>query len=234
MDNKAKIDFAISSFVVLERQLSDCMEYLPFIDANRQAISPKFVPIITGACSLVDSIFFEITTGGSKERFNLKKYSDLHESRLQLENNATLFLASPIQMLQPYKRWTKEQPAWWNAYNNLKHDRLNNYQFATFTNAVQALAGLHQLMARQREFIGGFLKAGWIDTTNVEIIADLGSAAYEGSLVDVVIESKLFASASYSNFVSPDNTNEEFLDVDYEASGLSSRIRNILLGHEEW
>ena len=133
-----------------------------------------------------------------------------------------------------YKGWTQEQPNWWSAHNKLKHDRLNNYHFATFTNAVQALAGLHQLMVRQRNFVGGFLKAGWIDTTNLEVLDNLGSAAYEGSKVDVVVESKLFASASYDNFVNPDTSDSLYFDVNYEANGLSNRIRNILFGHEVW
>ena len=231
MDDRVKIDFAISSFIVLERQLSDCMEYLPFIDANKQAISPKFVPIIMDSCSLIDSILFEITASSNKEHFNLKRYSSLHEPNIHLENNASLFLVSPVQMLQPYKNWTKGQPQWWNAHNSLKHDRLNNYHFATFTNAVQALAGLHQLMARQREFVGGFLKAGWIDTTNFEVVDNLGSAARVGSMVDVIVESKLFASASHDNFINPDTSDDRYFDVDYDANGLSNRIRNMLFAH---
>ena len=231
---REKFDFAISSFSVLENQLADCMEYLPFIDENSQVISPKFVPIIMDACGLLDSIFFEISADNSTEHFNLKKYSKIHESRLELDNNATLFLASPIRLLRPYKGWAKEQPKWWIAYNSLKHDRLNNYHFATFSNAVQALAGLHQLMARQRDFVGGFLKVGWIDTTKIEVVENLGSAAHEGTRVDVIVESKLFASASYENFVNPDTSDDLYFDVNYEANGLSNRIRNILFGYEDW
>jgi hypothetical protein len=230
---REKFDFAISSFSVLENQLADCMEYLPFIDENSQAISPKFVPIIIDACGLIDSIFFEISADKNTERFNLKKYSKIHESRLELDNNATLFLASPIRLLQPYKGWVAEQPKWWVAYNSLKHDRLNNFHFATFTNAIQALSGLHQLMVRQRDFVGGFLKNGWIDTTNFEVVENLGVAAYENLKVDVIVESKLFASASCENFINPDASDNLHFDVNYEANGLSNRIRNILFGHEE-
>ena len=105
MISREKFDFAISSFSVLENQLTDCMAYLPFIDENKQAVSPKFVPIIMDACGLVDSIFFEISSDNkSNEHFNLKKYSKIHESSLKLDNNATLFLASPIRLLQPYCR----------------------------------------------------------------------------------------------------------------------------------
>ena len=234
MDERIKIDFVVASFQVLEKQLLDCMEYLPFLDANKQAISPKFIPIIMDSCSIIDLIFHEITTSSGKERFNLKKYSELHETSLSLDENASLFLVSPIQLLQPFKGWTKQPPTWWEAYNKLKHNRLNNFNLATFTNAVYALAGLHQIMTRQRNFIGAFLRTGWIDTKDFEVIDNLGSAAHVGSIVDVVIETNLFVSATYKNFVNPEKSDEFYFDVDYEANGLSARVRNLLFAHEDW
>ena len=234
MDNKEKIDFAISSFCVLERQLLECMEYLPFIDANKQSISPKFIPIIMDACSLIDSIFFEMTDNTEKKRMSLKKYSELNEISLKLDNNATLFLTSPIKLLQPFKGWTKEPPIWWNAYNNLKHNRLNNYNYANFTNAVLSLAGLHQLMARNNNFFGGFLKCGWIDTNEVETIENLAFSVHMDSRANIVVESKLFASSGGDNFVIPNKNNELNFDVDYHAIGLSNRIRNLLSEHKDW
>jgi len=234
MNNKEKIDFAISSFIVLERQMSECMEYLPFIDANRQAISPKFIPIIMDACSLIDSILFEITSDKKKRRFNLKEYSKLREPELMLDNNISLFLISPVQILCPYKGWTQSQPDWWNAYNSLKHDRLNNYHFATFTNAISSLAGLHQLMTRQREYIGGFLKAGWIDTSDEDLTFDLTASVYENTILQFVVESKLFASAARENFVNPETSDETFIDIDYDTNGLSDRIRNMMMAREDW
>ena len=49
-----KTDFVIANFVVLEDQLIDCMEYIPFINGNKDVISAKFIPIIMDSCSLID------------------------------------------------------------------------------------------------------------------------------------------------------------------------------------
>jgi hypothetical protein len=234
MDERTKINFAVSSFEILERQLIDCMEFLPFVEINKQAISPKFIPIIMDSCSLIESIFNEITPSEGKERLNFKKYSIFHEPTLRLEENASLFLVLPVQIIQPYKNWKQRSPIWWDANNKLKHDRLNNYSVATYMNAVNALAGLHQLMSRQRVFIGGFLKAGWIDTHDEDVTIDLVSSAHVGSRVDLIIESKLFASATDSNFVNPETSSEIYLDVDYTAFGLSQHVRNMLFAHEDW
>ena len=234
MDTRDKTNFALASFQVLEDQLLDCMDYLPFIDANRQAISPKFIPIIMESCCLIDSIFHEIGTNDGEKRLTFKKYGELFETKFSLDRNASLFLVLPVRLLLPFKDWTKKPPSWWEAYNNLKHDRLNNYGIATFTNAVYSLAGLHQVMAKQRDFVAAFLKAGWIDTTNYNAIEDLGSAAHVGTIVDVIIESKLCASPSWENFVDPETSDELYFDVNYEANGLSERLRNLLFAHEDW
>jgi hypothetical protein len=238
MKNYSKTDFVISNFSSLERQLQDCMEYIPFIDANKQAISPKFIPIITEACGLIESIFKEITVDDSG-KYNLKKYSQLHEDNLSLEVNKSLFLGTPLRVLEPYRGWTKQQPEWWQAYNSLKHDRLNNYNVATYTNAVLALTGLHQLMAKCKIFIGGFLKAGWIDTQSLDILADLSSAAHLGPLhpgpPSMIIESTLFVSPSDLNFIQNSSDDDLlYLEIDDSIPGLSERVKDFIFAHEGW
>ena len=234
MEERTRINFAVTGFENLEKQLAECMDFLPFIAENKNAISPKFIPIIMDSCSLIESILHEITCSSNKERLNLKKYCLLQESSLQLEENASFFLTLPVQILQPYKNWSQKSPVWWDAYNKLKHDRLNNYHSATYSNAVNALAGLHRLMSKQREFIGAFLKAGWIDTHDFEVTENLCSYVHEGTNVDVVIESKLFVSSTGENFVNPSTSDERYFDINFNAYGLSERIRNILFAHEDW
>lgn len=222
---------------MLEKQLINCMEYIPFIETNNQVLSPKFVPIIFESCSLVDSIFKEMT-GDDGERRTLKKYSEMYEPYLSLEERTSLFLVSPLQVLQPYKGWVTGPPEWWSAYNSLKHDRLNNYEVATYTNAALALAGLHQLMSCFKEFIGGFLRVGWIHTSNIELLINLGSVAHLGALhpspPSMVVESELFASPTRDNFITYNANDPRFFEVDYDVSGLSHRIRDLLFAHEDW
>jgi len=207
------------------------MEYIPFIEGNEQAVSPKFIPIILDVCSLIDSIFHQISTEPVK-RFNLKKYSEMYEPQLELGGTISLFLATPIRALIPFAGWTERQPKWWSAYNMLKHDRLKNYGAATFENAVMGFVGLHQVMVRLKEFVGPFLRAGWIDTSEIEIVADLGSVAHLGALhpgpPSLVVESQLVVSPARENFV------RSFDGLYFDIKGISSRVRNLLFAHEEW
>lgn len=41
-----RIRFVISNFDNLEKQLLECMEFMPFIDQNKHVVSSKFIPII--------------------------------------------------------------------------------------------------------------------------------------------------------------------------------------------
>ena len=114
MDREYKASFVIASFSGLEIQLQSCMEFIPYAGSNKKVVSPKFVPIIMEGCSLIDSVFNQMTSDNT-ERFNLKRYSELHENQLLLEENISLFLNTPLQVLQPYKDWTKKQPEWWRS-----------------------------------------------------------------------------------------------------------------------
>lgn len=235
MNTDSKANFVISQFSFLEQQLQDFMGNVPFIETNKKIISPKLVTIIMESCSLIDSIFHEIS-GNHSERFNLKKYSDLHEPTLELDENLTLFLNTPLEVLKPYNNWTKKQPDWWLAYNKVKHDRLNNINVATFENAVYAIAALHQIIVRNSIFISGFLKFGWIDTNEIEIVEGLAAVAHVGVRhCNMVVESKLFVSSTMENFIIDVKASEPtYFDVDYQMPGLSNRVRNFIFAHEDF
>jgi len=54
--------------------------------------------------------------------------------------------------IEPFKEWGagKSLP-WWNAFTNLKHDRLNNHKEATLLNTILALAGCFVILTLQNE-----------------------------------------------------------------------------------
>ena len=198
-----RIDLAIRNFIDLEKQLLECMEFIPLIDQNNGTVSPKFIPIILESCSLIESIFKGIAAD-EKRTYGFRKYAELHEKNLQLEGTISIFLSSPIRFYQPYQNWTQIVPNWWNSYNKLKHDRLNNYEFATYESAILALAALHQLMSKCRIFTDNLIKAGWVSPSGeflAELITDrLSESGLPLSLIPC--ESSLLVSPLTFNFVS--------------------------------
>ncbi len=219
-----RIRFVISNFDNLEKQLLECMEFIPFIDQNKHVVSSKFIPIILEACSLTESILKEITED-KRRTYNFKKYAEFHETYLGLDETITIFLVSPIRFYQPYKGWGKAIPEWWDCYNKLKHDRLNNYEFATYETAVLSLVGLHQLISKCRLFTNHLIEAGWFNPSG-EFIPELICARISESGIPVSLipcESDLFVSPLGLNFVSFEDGIPRIQECDF-----SDRIKLLL------
>jgi len=97
-----KVSFVVSNFEELESKLIECLSYIPFIENNKEVISPKFIPIILEACSLIDSVFrtFE---GQQSKKHNLKSYTKLVEPHLCLEQATTIFLKPPLAIPKAFR-----------------------------------------------------------------------------------------------------------------------------------
>lgn len=54
--------------------------------------------------------------------------------------------------IEPFREWgaNKSLP-WWNAFTNLKHDRLKNHKEATLINSIRALAAAFVILTLQNE-----------------------------------------------------------------------------------
>ena len=204
LTNKNKIDFAVSNFNELELKLIDCMTYVPYINQNSNTISPKFIPIILEACSLIESIFKESIGCG---KYTFKDYSKKLESELCLSDSISILLTSPIIFLEPYKNWETELPDWWDIYNKVKHDRLNNFHLITYNSVMMSLAALHLLISKNRIFTNHLMERNWIPS-NQETLSELFSARMINDncipIKAIPCESKLFVSPLGNNFVIKD------------------------------
>lgn len=220
-------DFVVANFMTLENQLIQFIEYVPYIEKNQQIFSPKLIPILMDACSLIDSIFRHASPSG--ERHTFKSYAATHEQRLELGDATMIFLVSPLQFFRPFERWTMSVPAWWEAYNAVKHDRIGNYSAASYLHTVQAMAALHLLLSRSWSFLGNLSKAGWFNEHSDSFAELIASRAAGTGPPDMPAESKLFVSPIRENFVN--NAAGEML---VEAWDFSERVKNHIWEHESW
>ncbi len=226
INTKMKIGFVIDNFEELENQLIYIMKYVPFIPQNMATISPKFISIIFESCSLIDSIFKELTNEADK-KYSLKKYSKIFEDELVLDSTISLFLSSSIIFYNPYKDWKNKTPKWWNTYNRLKHDRLNNFYLGTFEITIQCVCALHQLISKTRYFTNHLIKAGWFNESGNFIPELIVTRISETGIPLGIIpcESKLFVSPLSENFVKYDN-NVPLINMD--DCDFSEKVKNIL------
>lgn len=225
LDESNKLSFVVSNFEELESRLIECLSYIPFIENNKQVISPKFIPIILEACSLIDSVF-KNSKGQKGKKHDLKSYTKLVEQHLYLEEAISIFLNPPLRFLTPFESWTKAAPSWWTAYNKLKHDRLDNYDAATYENAILAMSGLHQVISRSEEFAPVLLSAGWLNS-NSHDVGGLLSRRFSSSN-PIPVASKLFVSPLDRNFV---NYDSGYLEIETFCD-FTDRVKGILVAHE--
>ena len=200
IEDKSKIEFVVSNFQGLENQLLECLNYIPFIEKNKDTISPKFIPIILESCSLIESIF-KISV--EEANMNFKKYSKKIDDLLQLSETISIFLVTPIQFIMPYRNWTNQIPSWWDTYNKLKHNRINNYDLATYVTVINSLVALHQLISKNRLFTNHIIEKGWINPDSETIPELIGARIGEyGVPINLIAcESQLIISPLHSNIV---------------------------------
>ena len=212
-DRIIKLSVILTNFVSLEMRLCECLDFLPYINENKNVASPKFVPIILDACSLIDSILRNFV-GIENNRSNLKKLIEETDNSFELENTISMFLVPDYMFLNPFALSKKHMPLWWNAYNLIKHDRINNYSKATYENTVLSICALHQVIVRNYDFISNMISAGWFNNESTDMV-EVISAQHVGSQVKPIavipVESKLFVTPLQLNFVQNDS-NHFYID----------------------
>ena len=225
-DRLTRLYAILSNFSSLENRLLEYLNFLPYTKDTCHVVSPCFIPIILDACSLIDSVLRHLI-GESGKRNNFKYLAERSEDTLELADTYSIFLTPEITFLNPFSSWNTKVPDWWNAYNQLKHDRLNQYSNATYENTVSAVCGLHQVVARNHHFIPNLISAGWFDGDNPNL-SELIAAQYIHMGVrtfDLIpVETKLFVTPNQSNFVDFSH-NQPFVKHDCH---FSPRIRSIL------
>jgi hypothetical protein len=202
-DRLTRLSVVVANFSSLEDSLLEYLGFLHYTEDNRRIVSPRFVPIILDACSLIDSVLRDFI-GQPEKRSSFKYYARETEQHLELDSAFSIFLNTPLEFLNPFASWKTKVPVWWSAYNHLKHDRLNNYSTATYENTVLALCALHQVVARDRDFIPNLISAGWFNSQSPEFPELVLAQHIEVGVKPIhvmPVETRLFVTPLHSNFV---------------------------------
>ena len=148
---QTEANLVIEWFIDLENRLKDFLRTVP-INWNHKAVLPLLSGIITEAGGLVDSILRkEYDLSGSKaKRHNLRinNFRDHYEKRYSLSSSKTVIYQHPPVLLCPFREWSlpptmKMHLEWWDAYNKIKHERIENYSKCTLSNAVLSMCAFH-------------------------------------------------------------------------------------------
>lgn len=175
-----------SRFPSVEERLQTAFRYVDLHRDNRGTFSYEFASILRDSgslfCSVADALVAgtKATTGrrydfGDYRGFLLSEIPDIHKRTVSLRSCFPAGLIVPFEELQT----ETGTPAWWHAYNQLKHHEYDNFHTGNLENCVTAVSGLALL----GHLMGVFVSDAMF--VNVGI-------AYPDNSVDMSDERRLF------------------------------------------
>lgn len=144
----------------LELLLSDLYDIFKVVEPNlnnEKVYGNAFRNIIIRACTEVDSLMKKVSEDnglkGNKGKYNTQHYVRF-KNILQIDQYTTNFnYISDLEDLTPFNGWNEKSPteslSWYNAYNLVKHDRINKKEEATMHNAIESIMAFAIVMMAQ-------------------------------------------------------------------------------------
>lgn len=115
----------------------------------------------------------------------------------------------------------------------MKHDRIANYGAATLEHTVAALAGLHQVLVRSRQFLSHLATAGWFNEQDQNFL-ELDAMDYVGAgPPDMPAETRLYVSPTNGPLGSFVDWTVDPPSIDYDTWRFSWRVKRFIFEREE-
>lgn len=206
-------NLVIEWYIDLEDRLRQFLRTVP-INWNHRAVLPLLSGIITEAGGIVDSIFrreFDLSdTRAKRHNLRINDFRDHYEKRFSLSSKKTIIYQHPPVLLSPFRGWAlpsnikESELEWWDAYNKIKHERIEHYSKCTLSNAVSALCALHQVLSVLPFFFKSLIAHDMIRLRGYAIPYAIDCIEQEREDMPFLLESQLFATP-YGNIRFPDN-----------------------------
>ncbi|MEW6489481.1 MAG: hypothetical protein AB1578_16385 [Thermodesulfobacteriota bacterium] len=200
--DQTEAELVIEWFIDLESRLRGYLRTVP-INWNHNATLPLLAGIVLEAGGLVDSIFrmeFNPSDCRSKRKnLNITHFATQYERRYSLSRKSSIIYQYPPVLLAPFYTWTiqKQNGAidldWWDAYNKLKHERIEQYAQCTLANAVKSLCALHQMLAVLPCFFRSLIAHDMVALRGYAIPYAIDSVEQGAVDMPFLVESDLFA-----------------------------------------
>lgn len=134
-------------FLSLEKDFLRTIDYVEICDVNSKSISIRYLQLLLAIGSEVDVTLKRLCRLKSPKVVG--RSSNIDNYRENILKKYPGFLSMVVEIprynrkIEPWESWKNlNNPCWWHAYNNLKHER-NKYFFeANQKNAIESLCGL--------------------------------------------------------------------------------------------
>lgn len=189
----------------LERQFVDFSNYVPYLGGNENVYSFRLMNLILAIGAHVDSAFKEmfrcpdfsvkypnILKKVNKGKATITDYREL-EKEYCLSKRKIIFKRLPErEVVIPFQKFESlESPAWWTAYNKIKHEFSRNFKRATLKTAKDALSGAFLLNVVHKPAILRLFEYGVAKPKYREVWSKKGGSTYSMRPTVEIIENIL-------------------------------------------
>ncbi|WP_333954550.1 hypothetical protein [Psychrobacter sp. S4(2024)] len=157
-----------SHYLSLENSLKEISEYISIHEKNYKSYSFKNMQLFFAVCTDIDSVLKHIRSNlnlTSIKQPNMRHHREMLSKHFSIISDSKIFLDISNEKLtfRPFELLSEEDKAfeWWSAYNDVKHQRPENFHQANIKNLLNALAALHILnlvyaISSKEEYLSGY------------------------------------------------------------------------------
>lgn len=150
------------SYLLIENDLRNLLEYIEPADINLKSFSHRTYELFLRACTEMEMNCKGILSANgyvrtSRGNMNIEDYYKIDQAT-KISEYQIIFKSwrSGRKVFQPFKEWrnpaNQSQPhvlSWYQSYNDVKHNRHNNFEEANFENVLNATASVLCLLFSQ-------------------------------------------------------------------------------------
>ncbi|WP_250255539.1 hypothetical protein [Chryseobacterium sp. Marseille-Q3244] len=147
---------SIRAFEIIVKDYLDILDYIEPNDNNENTYSHRIYELFLRTCTEFESNCKSILSSNQFTKagnWNILDYYKINKAAKLSDYEIHLNIWSPItKVLRPFIDWNSSTPkslSWYIAYNNVKHDRNNNFHEANLKNLTLALSGLFTILFSQ-------------------------------------------------------------------------------------
>ena len=133
-------------YLSLERDMANTSQYIEPM-GQEDVHSFEFAKILILSCTEVESLFKILCEEiEHKKAGNMSEYKEIILNKYPRIIEAEVNISRLNRNLKPFAEWDCKKLLWWDAYQEVKHNRDNAFSLATYRNAVMALSALYILV----------------------------------------------------------------------------------------
>lgn len=146
-------------YTVLEEDFFGLSRYIDIREVNYCCCSDEIIKQFLAVGSEFDNICKVVCGFNLGDYKNIKNYADWINDNIDQINDKKIIMLESTKNIElfPFKDWNIDEPGklfWWKAYNEVKHNRIENYIEGNLKNLMNSLAALYFMLMYLAKKIG--------------------------------------------------------------------------------